>query len=171
MKFARFATSTALALAATARSASAFRPATSSAGGTFGILAARTNSSRKQHPQHPHRRQHHLSTSSSSSSSKTALRANVIKLSDPEKQLLDGVDVFIFDCDGVIWRVRACYVRLAFVLIVILSWFADVIEGYLTNLCLLACLLPSLPARLLAYCLINDKHKHTIVIISGRLTH
>lgn len=168
MKFARFATSTALALAATARSASAFRPATSSAGGTFGILAARTNSSRKQHPQHPHRRQHHLSTTSSS---KTALRANVIKLSDPEKQLLDGVDVFIFDCDGVIWRVRACYVRLAFVLIVILSWFADVIEGYLTNLCLLACLLPSLPARLLAYCLINDKHKHTIVIISGRLTH
>jgi thymidine kinase len=41
-------------------------------------------------------------------SSKTAssLAANVIKLSDPEKELLDQVDVFIFDCDGVIWRVR-----------------------------------------------------------------
>jgi phosphoglycolate phosphatase len=39
-------------------------------------------------------------------SSKTAssLAANVIKLSDPEKELLDQVDVFIFDCDGVIWR-------------------------------------------------------------------
>lgn len=30
--------------------------------------------------------------------------ANVLKLSDPEKELLDKVDVFIFDCDGVIWR-------------------------------------------------------------------
>lgn len=39
-------------------------------------------------------------------SSKTAssLAANVLKLSDPEKELLDQVDVFIFDCDGVIWR-------------------------------------------------------------------
>jgi hypothetical protein len=32
--------------------------------------------------------------------------ANVLKLSDPQSQLLDQVDVFIFDCDGVIWRVR-----------------------------------------------------------------
>jgi hypothetical protein len=31
--------------------------------------------------------------------------ANVLKLSDPQSQLLDEVDVFIFDCDGVIWRV------------------------------------------------------------------
>ena len=31
--------------------------------------------------------------------------ANVLKLSDPQTQLLDEVDVFIFDCDGVIWRV------------------------------------------------------------------
>jgi hypothetical protein len=31
--------------------------------------------------------------------------ANVLKLSDPQSQLLDQVDVFIFDCDGVIWRV------------------------------------------------------------------
>lgn len=30
--------------------------------------------------------------------------AQVGKLTDPMAQLLDGVDVFIFDCDGVIWR-------------------------------------------------------------------
>jgi len=30
--------------------------------------------------------------------------ANVMRLSDPAENLLDGVDVFIFDCDGVIWR-------------------------------------------------------------------
>jgi len=30
--------------------------------------------------------------------------AKVNRLSDPGKQLLDNVDVFIFDCDGVIWR-------------------------------------------------------------------
>lgn len=30
--------------------------------------------------------------------------AQVPKLSDPMPELLDGVDVFIFDCDGVIWR-------------------------------------------------------------------
>lgn len=32
------------------------------------------------------------------------LAANVLKLSDPQTELLDKVDVFIFDCDGVIWR-------------------------------------------------------------------
>lgn len=32
------------------------------------------------------------------------LAANVLKLSEPQKELLDTVDVFIFDCDGVIWR-------------------------------------------------------------------
>lgn len=38
-------------------------------------------------------------------SSTTSLQmANVLKLSDPQSQLLDEVDVFIFDCDGVIWR-------------------------------------------------------------------
>lgn len=30
--------------------------------------------------------------------------ANVPRLIDPRSELLDGVDVFIFDCDGVIWR-------------------------------------------------------------------
>uniref|UniRef100_A0A7S2WKD8 Phosphoglycolate phosphatase n=1 Tax=Eucampia antarctica TaxID=49252 RepID=A0A7S2WKD8_9STRA len=36
--------------------------------------------------------------------STTSLNANVPKMSDPASELLDGVDVFIFDCDGVIWR-------------------------------------------------------------------
>ena len=40
------------------------------------------------------------------SSAKSLNMANVLKLSDPQSQLLDEVDVFIFDCDGVIWRVR-----------------------------------------------------------------
>lgn len=31
----------------------------------------------------------------------------VLKLSEPDK-FLQGVDVFIFDCDGVIWRVSRC---------------------------------------------------------------
>ncbi len=38
-------------------------------------------------------------------SSTTALNANVLKLTQPAKELLPDVDVFIFDCDGVIWRV------------------------------------------------------------------
>lgn len=38
-------------------------------------------------------------------SSSTVVSANVLKLSDPTEQLLDKVDIFIFDCDGVIWRV------------------------------------------------------------------
>ena len=38
--------------------------------------------------------------------SSTAINmANVMKLTDPADNLLDNVDVFIFDCDGVIWRV------------------------------------------------------------------
>jgi len=32
------------------------------------------------------------------------LQANVLKLSEPQSELLDKVDIFIFDCDGVIWR-------------------------------------------------------------------
>mmetsp|Transcript_22584 Transcript_22584/g.62797 ORF Transcript_22584/g.62797 Transcript_22584/m.62797 type:complete len:354 (+) Transcript_22584:73-1134(+) len=38
------------------------------------------------------------------SSASTQLRANVLKLSNPQTELLDQVDIFIFDCDGVIWR-------------------------------------------------------------------
>jgi hypothetical protein len=36
----------------------------------------------------------------------TMQMAKVNRLTDPQTQLLDQVDVFIFDCDGVIWRVR-----------------------------------------------------------------
>ena len=35
----------------------------------------------------------------------TRLSAQVSKLQDPQSELLDKTDVFIFDCDGVIWRV------------------------------------------------------------------
>lgn len=38
--------------------------------------------------------------------SSTSFQANVLKLSEPQSELLDKVDIFIFDCDGVIWRVR-----------------------------------------------------------------
>jgi hypothetical protein len=45
------------------------------------------------------------------SSTKVSM-ANVLRLENPQTQLLDQVDVFIFDCDGVIWRVswrRVCW--------------------------------------------------------------
>lgn len=45
-----------------------------------------------------------LFTSSSRTFKSTALNAQVPKLSNPQSNLLDNVDVFIFDCDGVIWR-------------------------------------------------------------------
>ena len=48
-----------------------------------------------------------VATSTRGISSTTQLHANVLKLSDPMSQVLDKTDVFIFDCDGVIWRVRA----------------------------------------------------------------
>jgi len=45
------------------------------------------------------------STDSRSFQSSSALSmANVPKLTDPIENLLAGTDVFIFDCDGVIWR-------------------------------------------------------------------
>lgn len=47
------------------------------------------------------RRQTYYSKTTTSS-----LHAKVVKLSDPQTQLLQDVDIFIFDCDGVIWRVR-----------------------------------------------------------------
>jgi hypothetical protein len=47
-----------------------------------------------------------VTTASSRAFTSSSLHmANVLKLSDPQSQLLDEVDVFIFDCDGVIWRV------------------------------------------------------------------
>eukprot|EP00527_Entomoneis_sp_CCMP2396_P008424 CAMPEP_0198146362 /NCGR_PEP_ID=MMETSP1443-20131203/29045_1 /TAXON_ID=186043 /ORGANISM="Entomoneis sp., Strain CCMP2396" /LENGTH=356 /DNA_ID=CAMNT_0043810303 /DNA_START=217 /DNA_END=1287 /DNA_ORIENTATION=- len=45
-----------------------------------------------------------LATTASRAFSSSPLNANVLKLSDPQGELLDQVDVFIFDCDGVIWR-------------------------------------------------------------------
>jgi uncharacterized protein YbbC (DUF1343 family) len=76
----KFSSSVVAALFVAARSASAFAPA--------GKRAAFVP-----------RQQQRTFTSTSS------LNANVLKLSDPAKQILDNVDVFIFDCDGVIWRV------------------------------------------------------------------
>eukprot|EP00542_Grammatophora_oceanica_P017721 CAMPEP_0194036536 /NCGR_PEP_ID=MMETSP0009_2-20130614/8898_1 /TAXON_ID=210454 /ORGANISM="Grammatophora oceanica, Strain CCMP 410" /LENGTH=362 /DNA_ID=CAMNT_0038678339 /DNA_START=31 /DNA_END=1119 /DNA_ORIENTATION=- len=64
-----------------ARSAAAFSPIKPSFG-TRGVAAA----------------------ASAARASSTHLNANVLKLSDPAEQLLNNVDVFIFDCDGVIWR-------------------------------------------------------------------
>jgi hypothetical protein len=48
-----------------------------------------------------------LSSSSLLARSQTTRRllAHVPKLQDPQSELLDKIDVFIFDCDGVIWRV------------------------------------------------------------------
>ena len=44
------------------------------------------------------------------SRSSAAMRmAKVNRLTDPSAQLLDHVDVFIFDCDGVIWRVSVLF--------------------------------------------------------------
>jgi hypothetical protein len=44
---------------------------------------------------------------SGSSFSSTSLRtAKVERLSNPQSQLFEKVDAFIFDCDGVIWKVR-----------------------------------------------------------------
>jgi len=47
-----------------------------------------------------------VTRSSMSTTTRSSLNmAEVSKLSDPLPQLIDDVDVFIFDCDGVIWRV------------------------------------------------------------------
>ena len=63
-----------------------------------------------------------------SSSSSTSLKANVLKLSEPAKDLLPGVDVFIFDCDGVIWRVSnivKIYILHNILVVLILSIIAN----------------------------------------------
>ena len=56
------------------------------------------------HPTFTHYLTHHTNLPSSMTTT-TAPNANVLKLTEPAKDLLPGVDVFIFDCDGVIWRV------------------------------------------------------------------
>ena len=60
----------------------------------------------------PSRRAFARAVSTQSMTTSTQLRANVLKLSDPTTQILDKTDVFIFDCDGVIWRVRIKLPRL-----------------------------------------------------------
>ena len=57
------------------------------------------------------------------STTRTALNANVLKLSDPQKELLDKVDVFIFDCDGVIWRVSHRYSSCLFFLVLVFVYY------------------------------------------------
>jgi hypothetical protein len=93
MRFAAFAVSSLLA-----RSALSFAPATT------------TTACRHHHKIAPtllfRCAANRSSTTTTSSTQLHAQKKNVAKLSDPERQLLDKVDVFIFDCDGVIWRVR-----------------------------------------------------------------
>ena len=64
-----------------------------SAGGFIGRTAATTE----------------FSTTRAFTSTSPRHMANVLKLSDPQTELLDEVDVFIFDCDGVIWRVSTYF--------------------------------------------------------------
>ena len=66
---------------------------------TRAVSSARVSSSTTQ------QLRNNIMSSANRSSSSTSLKANVLKLSEPAKDLLPGVDVFIFDCDGVIWRV------------------------------------------------------------------
>jgi hypothetical protein len=82
MKFGRFAISSLLAVPTT----SAFTPAS-------------------RHGMTKHRVSTGFAGIRSVSLKNTALQANVLKLTDPESELLDKIDTFIFDCDGVIWRV------------------------------------------------------------------
>lgn len=92
MRYPRWTLSTVLTVsAATARFSSAFSPSTM----TRGRPTMRIPST-----------QHRRTTTTTS-----VLHANVRRLSDPQRELLDQVDIFIFDCDGVIWRVScvACW--------------------------------------------------------------
>ena len=69
-------------------------------------------------------RNNNIMSANRSSSSSTSLKANVLKLSEPAKDLLPGVDVFIFDCDGVIWRVsRQSYKILYTIILLLYSYY------------------------------------------------
>lgn len=50
------------------------------------------------------RRQHAAVRRAFTTATQPRNMANVLRLTEPQSQLLDEVDVFIFDCDGVIWR-------------------------------------------------------------------
>ena len=85
---------TALTTALSAGGTSAFAPA--AAAGRH-LAAAASMRSPSAAPAAPRR---------SYAASATSLQlANVLKLSNPMEEMLNDVDVFIFDCDGVIWRV------------------------------------------------------------------
>ena len=90
MRYPRWTLSTVLTVSATARFSSAF-----SSPSILVSSRASTHGARRPTPA--------MRTTTTSSSS--ALHANVRRLSDPQRELLDQVDIFIFDCDGVIWRV------------------------------------------------------------------
>ena len=62
------------------------------------------------------------SLASRSFTTKPLQMANVLKLTDPQTQLLDQVDVFIFDCDGVIWRVGLLFLVGFFVLCLVVAF-------------------------------------------------
>jgi len=89
MKFAFLSTM----ILASARSAAAFAPRRTAAAAAGHHILSRSSTSSV------------IPTRRSFTTTKINM-ANVLKLSEPQSQLLDQVDVFIFDCDGVIWRVR-----------------------------------------------------------------
>ena len=108
MKVSRYATNALFAMSSVVV-VSAFTPAVVrqrqhlSLSSTRYILSQQQQHTRKNAPTMTSAALFHSTTSTSTT---TKLAANVLKLSDPESQLLNNIDVFIFDCDGVIWRVR-----------------------------------------------------------------
>jgi 4-nitrophenyl phosphatase/phosphoglycolate phosphatase len=90
---------TALTTALSAGGVSAFAPATS-AGRHLAAAASMRSSAAVAVPAAA------AALRRSYAASATSLQmANVLKLSNPMEEMLNDVDVFIFDCDGVIWRV------------------------------------------------------------------
>lgn len=86
----------------------------------FASLAASASAFGVRHSAHAGRR--------AFTTSKSRLgMANVLKLSDPQSQLLDQVDVFIFDCDGVIWRVSSDIIRFCLILDVLWYIFSSIL--------------------------------------------
>ena len=90
---------TALTTALSAGGASAFAPA-ASAGRHLAAAASMRSSAVAASAAT------NIASRRSYAASATSLQmANVLKLSNPMEEMLNDVDVFIFDCDGVIWRV------------------------------------------------------------------
>ena len=87
---------TALTTALSAGGSSAFAPPAAASAGRR--LAAAGGGRMPMPPSAPARRSY--------AATATSLQmANVLRLSNPMEEMLNDVDVFIFDCDGVIWRV------------------------------------------------------------------